>query len=131
MILNHVGIVVKNLEEQGEAYRRMLGLTPTSGIIEDPLQHVQARFWKDPRGAVVELIAPLGPESPAWRAAQKGGGLDHLCYETPELDTFLAEAVEQGAKIVRQPVPAIAFGGRRIAFIYSLDLGLIELLEAE
>ena len=129
MKLNHVGIVVRSLLQQGEAYRRILGMEPESDIILDPLQNVRAWFWKDRQGGRVELLEPTGPESPIWRESQKGGGLHHLCYETPDLDASIQEALQQGAKITRPPAPAIAFGNRRIAFLYFLDLGLIELLE--
>lgn len=131
MKLNHVGVVVKDLVEQGEAYRSMLGMEPDSEVILDPLQNVRVWFWRDSHGGtLVELIEPTGPESPVWRDAQKGGGLNHLCYETPDLDKSIQDAIERGAKIVRPPAPAIAFGGRRIVFLYFLDLGLIELVES-
>jgi methylmalonyl-CoA/ethylmalonyl-CoA epimerase len=129
MRLHHVGVVVKDLVQQGEAYRSLLGMAPDSEVILDPLQSVRARFWRDPHGAIVELLEPTGPESPIWRESQKGGGLHHLCYETPDLDQAIHAAVQKGAKITRPSVPAIAFGGRRIVFLYFLDLGLIELLE--
>jgi methylmalonyl-CoA/ethylmalonyl-CoA epimerase len=127
--LHHVGIVVRDLAQQGEAYREMLKLTPDTEVILDPLQQVRARFWRDPKGALVELLEPTGPESPIWRESQKGGGLHHLCYETTNLDQTVEDALRRGAKIVRPVVPGIAFGGRRITFLYFLDLGLIELLE--
>ena len=82
MNLNHVGIVVRDLVQQGESYRRILAMAPDSEIILDPVQNVRAWFWRDKRGSRVELLEPTGSESPVWRESQKGGGLHHLCYET-------------------------------------------------
>ena len=79
--------------------------------------------------AWIELIEPAGEDSPVWRALKKGGGLDHLCYETPEIEKTVEQSLAQGAALVRDLAPAVAFGGRRIAFVYFLELGLIEFVE--
>ena len=86
MKLHHVGIVVKDLASYGDAYAGVLGLEADSGIIYDPVQKVRAQFWKDARGSVLELIEPASPDSPVWRERQKGGGLNHLCYEVADIE---------------------------------------------
>src|SRR5690242_534272 len=115
MRLHHVGIVVKNLTEYGEAHARLLGLSADSEIIHDPIQKVRAQFWRDSQGALVELIEPDGPESPAWREAQKGRSLNHLCYETLDIEHSVKQFLEYGAMLTSGIVPGIAFGNRRIA----------------
>jgi methylmalonyl-CoA/ethylmalonyl-CoA epimerase len=129
MKLHHVGVVVKDIASSGEAYARLLGMAADSTIFFDPIQQVRVQFWRDARGALIELIEPSGPESPVWREAQKGGGLNHLCYETNDIDRTTQFSIEQGAMIARAIAPAVAFGGRRIVFLYFLELGLIEFLE--
>ena len=131
MKLHHVGVVVKDIESAGAAYARSLGVTPDSGIIVDPLQMVRAQFWRPEHGSLVELIEPSGPDSPIWREARKGGGLNHLCFETADIERTIQESLLEGATIVREMVPGIAFGGRRIVFLYFLDLGLVEFLESQ
>ncbi len=132
MRLHHIGIVVKSLEKSGEEYARSLHLEPRTGIIFDPLQQVRLQFWALPGDAtVIELIEPAGPESPARRALEKGGGLNHLCYEVPDIEAAVAQAREQGALQTREILSAVAFDGRRVAFVYYRLLGLIEFLEAE
>jgi methylmalonyl-CoA/ethylmalonyl-CoA epimerase len=131
MKLHHVGIVVKDLASYGDAYAGVLGLEADSGIIYDPVQKVRAQFWKDARGSVLELIEPASPDSPVWRERQKGGGLNHLCYEVADIEQQLRDAVEKGGMVTSGLAPAVAFGGRRIAFVYFLELGLIEFLEAQ
>ena len=131
MKLHHVGIVVKDLASYGDAYAGVLGLEADSGIIYDPVQKVRAQFWKDARGSVLELIEPASPDSPVWRERQKGGGLNHLCYEVADIEQQLRDAVEKGGMVTSGLAPAVAFGGRRSAFVYFLELGLIEFLEAQ
>lgn len=130
MKLHHVGIVVKDLDSYGGAYASVLGLTPDSGIIYDPIQKVRAQFWRDEQGSLLELIEPASPDSPAWRERQKGGGLNHLCYEVDDIDQQILDSVEKGGMVTSGLAPAVAFGGRRIAFLYFLELGLIEFLES-
>lgn len=131
MKLHHIGIVVKDLAAYGAIYADTLGSIACSPVIHDPIQKVHARFWRDEHGALIELIAPASPDSPIWRDSQKGGGLNHLCYETEDIIRQVEDSVNKGGMLTREISPAVAFGGRRIAFVYFLELGLIEFLEAE
>ena len=130
MRLHHVGIVVKDLASYGEAYKTFLGLSQASAIFEDPIQRVRLQFWKDTHGRLLELIEPAAPDSPVGKAFQKGGGLHHLCYEVDDMDQEVRTAVERGAVLTGGIVPAVAFGGRRIAFLFFPNLNLIEFVEA-
>lgn len=129
--LHHIGIVVKDLDAQGTAYAETLGSVPCSPVIHDPIQKVNVRFWRDNNGALIELIAPASTDSPVWRDSQKGGGLNHLCYETDNIERQVEESIRRGGMLTREISPAVAFGGRRIAFVFFLELGLIEFVEAE
>jgi methylmalonyl-CoA/ethylmalonyl-CoA epimerase len=131
MKLHHVGIVVKEIAAYGELYARLLGLTADSEVFHDPIQDVRVQFWRDERRSLLELIEPVGPDSPVWRDAQKGGGLNHLCYETTDIEHTVAESLQSGGMITKAIAPAVAFGGRRIVFLYFLELGLIEFVEAD
>lgn len=130
MKLDHVGIVVKNLEAYGAAYASNLGLLVDSPIFHDPIQRVRVQFWSDGNGGRVELIEAASEDSPVKRALEKGRGLNHLCYEVDDINARVQEAVNRGAILTSQIVPAVAFGGRRIAFLYFRELGLIEFVEA-
>ena len=129
MTLHHVGIVVKDLASYREAYGRLLGLTADSEVFHDPLQKVLLQFWRDERGSLLELIQPASQDSPVWRESQKGGGLNHLCYEVEDIEKQVQESIQEGAMLARPLLPAIAFGGRRVVFLYFLELGLIEFVE--
>jgi hypothetical protein len=75
----------------------------------------------------IELIEPLGEDSPVSNALRKGGGLNHICYETKEFDQ-LYESYK--GKVVRHPKPAPEpyFNGGRTFFAFRKG-GLVEFLE--
>jgi methylmalonyl-CoA/ethylmalonyl-CoA epimerase len=79
---------------------------------------------------MIELVEPAGPESPVSRILKRGGGLHHLCYEVENLESHLEFCRSVGMTIMRKPVPAVAFGGRRIAWVLAKRRLLIEYLES-
>jgi methylmalonyl-CoA/ethylmalonyl-CoA epimerase len=128
--LHHVGIVVNDLDSYGAAYASYLGLAPDSAVFHDPIQKVHIQLWRDSHHNLLELIQPAASASPVSRAVQKGGGLNHLCYEVEDLERHIRESVATGAILTGEMAPAVAFAGRRVAFLYFPKLGLIEFLEA-
>ena len=84
---------------------------------------------RNPTDPLVELVEPGGPESPVSRFVERGGGLHHLCYEVKDLDSHLRFCRSVGTMIIRPPVHAMAFGGRRIAWGVTRKRLLMELLE--
>jgi hypothetical protein len=48
----------------------------------------------------------------------------------PDLPRYLERARQNRCVLLGEPVPAVAFGGRRIAWLYTPTKHLIELLEA-
>jgi len=55
--------------------------------------------------------------------------LHHICYEIDNLESGLEEACRVGLVLVSDPTPAVAFGGRRIAWVISKSRLLMEFLE--
>jgi methylmalonyl-CoA/ethylmalonyl-CoA epimerase len=80
--------------------------------------------------AQIELVAPDGPDSPVLRFLQEnGGGLHHVCYEVDGLEQQMVAMKARGGLIMRRPKPAVAFEGRRIAWMLTREKLLVELLE--
>lgn len=131
--LHHVGCVVDSIEERIESYRLALGSASASRIFEDPIQLSRVAFLDLPTpGSVqLELIQPASPDSPVARFLEKGGGLHHLCYEVDDLPEQIQRMKSQRAVLIRSPKPAVAFGGRHIAWMRTRDALLIEYLERE
>ena len=129
--LHHIGFVVNSIQESAESFALSLGTTWDGNIVFDPLQKVRVTFFQghNPTDPLIELVEPGGPESPVSRFLQRGGGLHHLCYEVKDLDSHLRFCQSVGTIIIRPPVPAVAFGGRRIAWGITKKRLLVEILE--
>ena len=127
-------MAVPSLGPATETLSTFFGYRVVSGPFDDPIQKVSVNFLakSDKDVAEIELIAPLSEDSPITSMlAKSGGGAYHLCFETCDIDQALIHAKNNGCMIVSPPVPAVAFGGRRIAWIYTRSRQLFELVEAE
>jgi methylmalonyl-CoA/ethylmalonyl-CoA epimerase len=112
----------------------LFGYKVISGPFDDPIQKVTVNFLakSDEDVAEIELIAPISEDSPIRSMlAKDGGGTYHLCFETSDIDGALIHAKKNGCIVVSSPVPAVAFQGRRIAWIYTRSRQLFELVEAK
>jgi methylmalonyl-CoA/ethylmalonyl-CoA epimerase len=126
---HHVGFVVSSIEQAVNGFAQALGLRWQAEVFADPLQRVRVTFLGEPDTPQIELVEPGGTDSPVWAFLAKGGGLHHVCYETDDLDAELRHQRSTRGIIVRSPVPAVAFGGRRIAWVYTRQRLLVEYLE--
>lgn len=132
--LLHVGVAVPALGPAAESLAKLFGYKLVSGPFDDPIQKVSVEFLaqssKDT--AEIELIAPAAEDSPIRSMlAKDGGGAYHLCFETSDIEAAVAHAKALGCIIVSLPVPAVAFEGRRIAWVYTRSRQLFELVEAK
>jgi methylmalonyl-CoA/ethylmalonyl-CoA epimerase len=130
MRLHHVGIVVRDLAAYGVTCEAFLGMHAATPVFHDPIQKVRVQFWSDASGQMLELVEPAAADSPVHEALRKGGGLNHLCFEVDDLEAEISAALGRGALPVTEMAPAVAFDGRRIAFLFLPDLNLVEFVEA-
>jgi methylmalonyl-CoA/ethylmalonyl-CoA epimerase len=132
--LLHVGVAVPALDPAAESLATLFGYKVVSGPFDDPIQKVTVNFLttSDDDRSEIELIAPLGEDSPVRSMLAKGGGgAYHLCFETNDLEAALVHMQRHGCIVVSQPVPAVAFQNRRIAWIYTRSRQLFELVEGK
>ncbi len=129
--LHHLGFVVTSIESAMPGFVRSLAAEWDGRVFADPLQKVKVAFLStradDPQ---IELVEPAGEDSPVRRFLNQGGGLHHVCYEVADLERALAEFRARGAVIAKRPKPAVAFGGRQIAWVLTPEKLLVELLQA-
>jgi methylmalonyl-CoA/ethylmalonyl-CoA epimerase len=129
-IFHHVGIATPDIKGSIRFYQE-LGYT-SSEIYNDPEQKAAIALLRRPDGPVLELISPTDKTSPvqAWVDRIRCGAY-HVCYEVNELEEGMSFLEDRGSLLVYGPVPAIAFGLRRVAFLWGKESGLVELLEKE
>jgi methylmalonyl-CoA/ethylmalonyl-CoA epimerase len=129
--VHHLGIAVASIVNTVQSYAESLKAEWDGEIIHDPNQDVRVTFLASRNNAdpLTELVEPVGDSSPVMSFVKRGGGLHHVCYLTDCLQKELEDARTRGSLVVRPPLPAVAFGGRRIAWVYTTNKLLIEYLE--
>jgi methylmalonyl-CoA/ethylmalonyl-CoA epimerase len=130
--LDHVAIVVHDIDEALPRYRALFGLVASDGVQAVTAQAVRICFL--PTGpapaARIELIQPLDHESGVARfLASRGEGLHHVCFGTTDLAAELERLAAAGAELIDHTPRPGAEGP--VAFVHPRALNgvLWELLE--
>jgi methylmalonyl-CoA/ethylmalonyl-CoA epimerase len=73
----------------------------------------------------VELLAPLGPDTPVGKfLAKKGPGLHHVAYGVADIDATLAALKAAGTRLIDE-TPRIGIRGSRVAFVHPASTGSV------
>jgi methylmalonyl-CoA/ethylmalonyl-CoA epimerase len=131
MKFHHVGIVTENIESAIRHHKDLFNLIPITEIVDDPIQKVSVVMLTAPGSekGFIELISPLSDDSPVSRMLKGKTRLYHLCFLVENIEKALRDFRSHGAIIISGPVPAKLYDGRRIAFVYTPDKYVVELLE--
>lgn len=100
--IDHLAIVVENLDAALTFYRDILGIQP-SQVIDFPREGVKIAFLPlgGPDGSQIELLEPTDPTTGVGRFLEKRGeGMHHICLEVPDIDQALAELQAAGAQLL-------------------------------
>lgn len=125
---HHVGIACKEIDKTAEAYAQ-LGYSKGETIF-DPLQDINICFLTHPEMPLVELLSPADEKSPVVQILEKNGVTPyHTCYTVSNLDDAVKAFKRLKYVVVSKPKEACAIEGRRVAFLYNADMGLIEFVE--
>jgi len=126
--INHVAIVVADIEQALSFWRDALGLE-LDHVEDVPSQKAQVAFMPVGEGEV-ELVRPTDSASGAGKfLAERGGGMHHLCLEVDDLAAKLEELKAKGVRLINDA--PVELPGRRMAFIHPKSAGgvLVELYE--
>ena len=126
--LDHIAIAVSDIQAAVEAFQEKLGL-PCQKVEEVAAQGAVVAFF-DLGEAHLELVSPLGKETPLARSIEKRGeGLHHLCFEVPSMSEAIAGLEAKGAQLTGPPTPGA--NDSRVAFVHPKSMSgvLVELVE--
>ncbi len=114
--LDHVAILVADLDAAVRLFRDVYGLE-LSEVEEVPTEKVKVAIFGHGAGRI-ELVSPLGPDSPMAKAIEKRGeGLHHVCLEVPDLAAAMAALKARGAPLLDEK-PRPGAGGAKVAFVH-------------
>ena len=130
--LNHVAIVVPDLQKAASLYWGALG-AKVSQPVPVPAHGVTVVFVELPN-TKIELLEPLGPESPVRGFLEKNpsGGMHHVCYEVADIIAARDRLKAEGARVLGDGEPKIGAHDKPVLFLHPKDFcgTLVELEQA-
>lgn len=127
--IDHIGVAVEDLDAAVGLYERSFGM-PLAHRETVESQGVEAVLL-DVGDGHVELLAPLGPETPVGRfLAKRGPGLHHVAYAVPDIESTLASLAGAGIELI-DTEPRLGIRRSRVAFLHPRSTGnvLTEIVE--
>jgi methylmalonyl-CoA epimerase len=129
--IDHLAIVVKDIEEALKVYRDALGL-PLERVEEVPIEQVKVAFLPLPDGSgEIELVQPTSDDTGVAKfLAKRGEGFHHLCLTVDDIETAMSNLAAKGLQILEEK-PRIGSRGQKYVFIHPKTAHgvLIELYE--
>ncbi|MBF0146642.1 MAG: methylmalonyl-CoA epimerase [Magnetococcales bacterium] len=127
--LNHVAIVVPDLDAAAARYRDDLGARVEApfDLPEHGVRVVMVRL----DNTTVELLHPLSDASPVAGFLKKnpGGGMHHVCYEVKDVVAATKAMMDRGVKVLNEK-PKIGAHGNPVVFLHPKDFnGVLTELE--
>ncbi len=130
--LNHVAIVVPDLDVATAIYRDTLG-----GKVSEPLElpdHGVITVFVELPNTKIELLHPMGEGSPIARFLESNpsGGMHHICYEVADIEAAAAKMRDSGARVLGDGKPRIGAHNKPVLFLHPKDFcgTLVELEQA-
>ena len=128
--IHHIGYLVKKIESAMTQFKQ-LGFVLLKDIVYDDIRKVNICFM-DKNGYTIELVSPVSEESVVSNLLKKYKNCPyHICYETNDMEQSLFELTSNGFTAIDTPTPAPALEDRKVVFLLSPVIGMIELLEVK
>lgn len=127
--IDHIAIVVKNIEDRLPFYKDIL-LLRLKNIETVPHMFVRVAMLESSEGTThIELVEPTSDDSGVARFLQKKGeSIHHVCFLVDDLAGELVRLKREGVTLIDE-VPRKGEGGSYVAFLHPKSCGglLIEL----
>ena len=127
--IDHVGVAVEDVDAALALYQEgfEMELAHRETVAEQGVEAVLL----DVGDGHVELLAPLGPDTPVGKfIAKNGPGLHHVAYAVDDVDAALERLAAAGIKLIDSE-PRIGIRESRVAFLHPRSTGgvLTEIVE--
>jgi len=130
MKFHHIGIFVSDIATGEKALRKIFPISSESVCYEDYGIGVYVKFLIDSSGIRYEIVAPLAKENPvSGLLKSKKNLLNHVAYEVDNFHETIQSMINMGSLLLSPVIPAVAFDGANVAFLYSPLGFVVELIE--
>ena len=127
MKIDHIGYAVKNIDKAKKSLEA-IGYV-FDDVVEDFDRNIYISFG-EMDGYRIELVSPISAGSPVDMQLSKLGPTPyHICYKSTDIEADIKLLQSQRFKVAIPLASAVAFGNKRVVFMYSLSVGLIEIVE--
>ena len=127
--IDHIGVATDDLDAAIALYEETLGM-PVAHRETVESQGVEAVLLDVGEGHV-ELLRPLGPDTPVGKYLErKGPGLHHVAYAVEDIDGVLGKLKDAGIELIDSE-PRVGIRESRVAFVHPKSTGgvLTEIVE--
>tara|TARA_X000000368_G_scaffold405696_1_gene383127 strand:+ start:1535 stop:1942 length:408 start_codon:yes stop_codon:yes gene_type:complete len=128
--IDHIGIATESIDRSSKFWN-MLGFQNSGDEVVES-QGVKIRYLEGDGGTRVELLEPLGEDTPVGRFMEKSGeGVQQVAVSVENIDGVISSLISKGVRMINE-VAVEGSGGHRIAFIHPKSTGgvLVELVES-
>ncbi|MDW3846746.1 methylmalonyl-CoA epimerase [Micromonospora sp. BRA006-A] len=131
--IDHVGIAVADLDAAIDFYQRTFGMrcVHTETNDEQGVREAMLTVGPDASGGMVQLLAPLSPDTTIGKFLDKRGpGIQQVAYTVADIDVACAALRERGVRLLYD-APRRGTSDSRVNFVHPKDAGgvLIELVQ--
>jgi len=126
---HHLGLATRELSAETTQLEG-LGYRPEGPPFIDQAQGVRGQFMIG-AGPRIEVLTPTNGSRTLETWLLRGIKIYHQAFEVADLDAEVARHQKAGAIVVSSPMRAVAFSGRRVAFVMLPNLLLIEMIESQ
>ncbi len=121
--IDHIGVAVEDLDSAIKLYERSFEMELVHRETVES-QGVEAVLLDVGEGHI-ELLSPLGPDTPVGKfLAKKGPGIHHVAYSVEDIDKALEQAKAIGLKLIDES-PRTGIRGSRVAFVHPAATGSV------
>ena len=114
--IDHIGVAVEDLDASIALYETTYGMT----LVHRETVHEQGveAVLLDVGENHVELLSPLGDDTPVGRfLAKNGPGLHHVAYQTNDIEDALRSLRDAGLRLIDES-PRVGIRNSRVAFLH-------------
>jgi methylmalonyl-CoA epimerase len=119
--VDHIGVAVEDIDAALELYERDYAMTLVHRevVAEQGVEAVLLDVGENH----VELLAPLGPDTPVGKfLAKRGPGMHHVAYQVTDIEAALASLRDAGLRLIDEQ-PRSGIRGSRVAFLHPKSSG--------